>query len=82
VRSEHLSAEQIEFLRWRKERWMKLRHLPVALARSPWFVLRHGAAMLRHTFRGSSLKSILGLETERAVFARYQALRRAERHYL
>jgi anaerobic magnesium-protoporphyrin IX monomethyl ester cyclase len=82
VRSEHLSAEQIEFLRWRKERWMKLRHLPVALARSPWFVLRHAAAMLRHTFRGSSLKSILGLETERAVFARYQALRRAERHYL
>jgi radical SAM superfamily enzyme YgiQ (UPF0313 family) len=32
VRTEHLDAEQIEFLRWRSERWMKVRHVPRALA--------------------------------------------------
>jgi radical SAM superfamily enzyme YgiQ (UPF0313 family) len=82
VKSEHLSAEEIEFLRWRRERWMKVRHFPAALARSPWFVLRHAPAMMAHTFRGSSLRSALGLEQPRAVFARYQALRREEREYL
>jgi radical SAM superfamily enzyme YgiQ (UPF0313 family) len=82
VRSEHLTAEEIEFLRWRKERWMKLRHLPAALARSPWFVLRNGLAMFRHTFRGCGLKSLLGWEDEHLAFARYRALRQAERAYL
>ena len=47
VRTEHLSAEEIEFLRWRAERWMKLRHSADALRHSPWFVLRHGPEMLR-----------------------------------
>ena len=82
VRSEHLSAEEIEFLRWRSERWMKLRHFGPVLRHSPAFVLRHGLSMLRHTFRGSSWRSVLGLEGEREVFARYQAIRRAERDYL
>ena len=82
VRSEHLSAGEIEFLRWRAERWMKLRHLWPALAHNPWFVLRHGAAMLAHTFRGSSVRSILGLESERRAFERYRAIRRLEREYL
>src|SRR5437867_10560587 len=31
VKSEHLAAEEIEFLRWTAERWMKLRHLQAAL---------------------------------------------------
>jgi anaerobic magnesium-protoporphyrin IX monomethyl ester cyclase len=82
VRSEHLSAEEIEFLRWRAERWMKLRHFWPALAHNPWFVLRHGAAMLAHTFRGSSVRSLLGLESERKAFERYRAIRRVERAYL
>ena len=82
VRSEHLGAEEIEFLRWRSDRWMKLRHFPAALFHNPRFVLRHGVEMLRHTFRGSSLRSMLGLEDERAVFARYRVIRRAEREYL
>src|SRR6185437_2435346 len=34
VRSEQLNPEEIEFLRWRKERWMKLAHFPVALRRN------------------------------------------------
>jgi hypothetical protein len=82
VRSDHLTADEIEFLRWRAERWMKVRHFPTALAHDPWFVLRHAGAMMRHTFRGSRLRSWLGLEDERATFARYQALRRAEREYV
>jgi len=82
VRSHHLPAEEIEFLRWRAERWMKLRHLPRALVHNPWFGLRHGAKMLRHTFRGSTLRSLFGLEDERRAFARYRALRKAERAYV
>src|SRR4030095_11523080 len=60
VRSEHLDAEEIEFMRWRAERWMKLRHLPWALARRPWFALRYGREMLAHTFRGRTLRSLPG----------------------
>ena len=82
VRSDHLPAEEIEFIRWRAERWMKLRHFWPAVVHSPRFVLRHGYEMLRHTFRGSTWRSMLGLEAERTVFARYQSLRRAEREYL
>jgi radical SAM superfamily enzyme YgiQ (UPF0313 family) len=82
VRSEHVDADEIEFLRWRAERWMKLRHFPSALIHSPLFVLRHGFAMLAHTFTGTTIRSLLGLEDERAVFGRYRACRRAERNYL
>jgi len=82
VRTEHLSADEIEYMRWREERWMKLRHFWPVLAHSPGFVARHGLEMLRHTFRGSSLRSMLGLESDRQVFQRYQALRRQEREYL
>jgi anaerobic magnesium-protoporphyrin IX monomethyl ester cyclase len=79
VRTEHLPAREAEFLRWRAERWIKLRHMPAACRHSPGFVLRHGAAMLAHTFTGSTLRSALGLETERAVFNRFLERRRGER---
>ena len=82
VRSERLTAEEIEFMRWRAERWMKVRHLPSVLRRYPGFVLTHGPAMLRHTFRGSSWKTWLGLESARVAFERYRNIRRAERQYL
>jgi radical SAM superfamily enzyme YgiQ (UPF0313 family) len=82
VRSEHLDAEEIEFIRWRAERWMKLKHLWPVLTHDPLFVLRHGLQMLGHTFRGSSWRSMIGLEDERSVFARYKDLRRLEREYL
>jgi anaerobic magnesium-protoporphyrin IX monomethyl ester cyclase len=82
VRSDHLSAEEIEFMRWRAERWMKLRHFIPALVHSPWFVLRHSYQMMRFTFRGSTLRSWLGLESDRDVFARYRAIRQQEREYL
>ena len=82
VRTEHLSAEQVEFMRWRAERWMKLRHIPMALAHDPLFILRNGLRMFAHTFRGSTIRSLFGLEDERNAFARYRAIRKAERVYL
>ena len=82
VRTEHLSTDEIEFMRWRAERWMKVRHIPAVLRHYPGFVMRHGRRMLAHTFRGSTWRSAIGLEDTRAVFARYKAIRRAERDYL
>jgi anaerobic magnesium-protoporphyrin IX monomethyl ester cyclase len=82
VRSAHLSADEIEFMRWRAERWQKVRFMPVALAHDPWFVLPRALRMFAHTFRGCTLKTLLGLEDERRAFARYRAIRRAERDYL
>jgi radical SAM superfamily enzyme YgiQ (UPF0313 family) len=78
VRSEHLSADDIEFLRWRAERWMKVKHMPAAFIYSPLFVLKNSLRMLKHTFAGSTLRSALGLEDERAVFARFRERRREE----
>jgi len=82
VRSEHLAAEEIEFLRWRAERWMKVRHLPAALLHSPRFAVRHGMSMMAHTFRGGSFRSLVGLEDERKAFLRYRSMRKAERAYV
>ena len=82
VRTEHLSAEEIEFMRWKAERWMKLRHMPVALAHDPVFVLRSVPKMFKHTFRGSTVKSLLGLEDEHEAFNRYREIRKAERVYI
>lgn len=82
VRTEHLPAEEVEFMRWKAERWMKLHHVPVALRHDPGFVVFRGWKMLRHTFRGSSVRSMLGLESERKVFERYREIRRAEREYV
>ena len=79
VRTDHLTGEEIEFLRWRAERWMKLRHLPSVFFHNPLFVSCHGAKILAHIFRGLSLKTLLGLESERKAFERYRAIRQAER---
>ena len=82
TRSAHLSSEEIEFMRWKAERWMKVRHLPAVLRHDPAFVLRHARRMMAHTFRGSTWKSALGLEDSRTVFRRYKAIRAQERKYL
>jgi anaerobic magnesium-protoporphyrin IX monomethyl ester cyclase len=82
VRTEHLPAEEVEFLRWKAERWMKVHHVPAALKHDPGFVLLRGWKMLLHTFRGSSVRSMLGLESEKKVFERYREIRRAEREYV
>src|SRR5439155_26938440 len=67
VRTEHLKTEEIEFARWRAERWMKLNHFPAALLHSPWFVLRNWPRLLAHTFAGSTIKSVLGLEDRKST---------------
>jgi radical SAM superfamily enzyme YgiQ (UPF0313 family) len=82
VRSEHVAAEDIEFLRWKSERWMKLRHLPAAFAHDPWWVMGHVIQMLRHTFAGTTARSALGLDSQAAVFARFREQRRRDRDYL
>jgi anaerobic magnesium-protoporphyrin IX monomethyl ester cyclase len=81
VRTEHLSAEDVEFMRWRAERWMKVRHMHDALTHDTWFVLTNWHRMLRHTFRGTTLRTWLGLESSRDAFRRYKAIRRREREF-
>jgi anaerobic magnesium-protoporphyrin IX monomethyl ester cyclase len=82
VRTEHMEAEEVEFLRWKAERWMKVRHMPAAFRHDPWFVLSHAPQMMAHTFRGSTLRSMLGFEDEKSAFQRYKSLRRQEREYV
>jgi radical SAM superfamily enzyme YgiQ (UPF0313 family) len=82
VRTRFVPPEQIEYMRWRADRWMKVRHMPAAMRLNPGFVLRNGLRMLRHTFRGSTLKTLLRLEDEFTAFQRYKTIRAAERQYL
>jgi anaerobic magnesium-protoporphyrin IX monomethyl ester cyclase len=82
VRTEHLPAEEIEYLRWKAERWMKVCHMPAAFCHDPWFVVRHAPEMLAHTFRGCTFRSVLGLEDDRKTFGRYKVIRRQERAYV
>jgi anaerobic magnesium-protoporphyrin IX monomethyl ester cyclase len=79
VGTTHLPPREVEYLRWRAERWMKLRHMPVACRHSPGFVLQHGRAMIAHTFAGSTWRSAMGLEDDHAVFDRFREHRRRER---
>ena len=82
VRTEHLTCDEVEFLRWKAERWMKIRHIPAVFRHDPWFVMKNAHRMLAHTFRGSSIRSILKLEDERKAFERYKALRQVEREFI
>ena len=82
TRSEHLDPDEIEFMRWKAERWMKVRHMGAAVRHDPLFVLTNAPRMLAHTFRGTTWRSLLGLERARDAFARYRAIRAAERRYL
>jgi anaerobic magnesium-protoporphyrin IX monomethyl ester cyclase len=82
TRTESLSREDVEFARWKAERWMKVRHMPAAFRHDPIWVVRNARRLLAHTFRGSSWRSALGLESARTVFERYRAIRERERVYL
>ena len=82
TRSAHLEADEIEFMRWKAERWMKVRHMATVVRHDTGFVLRHGARMLAHTFRGTTWRSAVGLEDARDVFRRYRTIRGREREYL
>ena len=82
TRTAHLPAGEVEFLRWQAERWMKVRHMPAAIRHDPGFVLRNARGMLAHTFRGTTWRSLVGLESAREVFKRYRAIRERERDYV
>ena len=82
VRTEHVSAEEAEYMRWKAERWMKVRHMPAAFVHNPRFVLKNAPKMFAHTFRGCTIKNILGLNDEWDAFQRYREIRRAERAYI
>lgn len=82
VRTKYVPADEVEYLRWKAERWMKTRHLPATFWHDPWFVICHAREMAAHTFRGSTLTSLLGLEDKRKAFERYKAIRSQERAYV
>jgi radical SAM superfamily enzyme YgiQ (UPF0313 family) len=82
TRSAELDCEEIEFVRWKAERWMKVRHMPRAFAHDPLWIARHAHRLFEHTFRGSTWRTFAGLEDERAAFRRYRAIREREREYL
>jgi radical SAM superfamily enzyme YgiQ (UPF0313 family) len=82
VKTEHVNAEEIEFLRWRAERWMKVRHLPAALAFNPVSCSVRARGCWRTPSAGAAWDLLLGGRAERAAFERYRAIRRAEREYL
>jgi radical SAM superfamily enzyme YgiQ (UPF0313 family) len=65
VRTEQLPAEEVEFLRWRAERWMKIRHMGAAVLHDPWFIIGHAPQMLAHTFRGCGILPVLRPADER-----------------
>ncbi|HET9086726.1 MAG TPA: radical SAM protein [Acidobacteriaceae bacterium] len=82
VRNESMSADEIEYLRWKAERGMKTRHLPTVFWHDPWFVARNALAMAAHTYRGSTLRTMLHLENDRQAFTRYKRIRNEEREYI
>jgi anaerobic magnesium-protoporphyrin IX monomethyl ester cyclase len=82
VACENLSGREIEFLRWKSELKMKLRHCSTIIAHDPLFVLRNSLRSFRFHFRGWSISTFLGLESKRKAFERYCAIRERERVYL
>ena len=81
VKTKYLTSEEVEFMRWQVDRWMKTKHI-FRSAGHNFYVFRNALRLLAHSFRGSSLKSMLGLEDEQKVFERYRSLRSAERIYI
>jgi hypothetical protein len=82
VRTKHVLPDDIEFLRWKEERWIKLRHARAVFRDRPAFVLHNALRMFGHTFRGSTWRTFLRLEDQRKAFERYRRLRAQERNYL
>jgi radical SAM superfamily enzyme YgiQ (UPF0313 family) len=82
VACQNMSAEEIEFLRWRAERWIKVRHAWALFKHDPVFVARNLKRLYDFHFRGCTLRTFLRLEDERVAFRRYRAIRAAERTYL
>jgi hypothetical protein len=82
TKTEHMEAEEVEFMRWRAERWMKLHHMPAAFWHSPLYLLRNAPRMFAHSFRGNTIRTFLGFEDEHRAFERFRMIRQSERVYL
>jgi radical SAM superfamily enzyme YgiQ (UPF0313 family) len=82
VACEQLSGEEIEYLRWKAERWMKMRHMWALFRHDPLFMLRNIKRIFDFHYRGCTAKTFLGLEDDRVAFTRYRGLRAAERNYV
>ena len=52
------------------------------LVHNPLFGIKTARRMFSHTFRGTTLRTLLGLEGEREAFHRYRRIRSSERQYL
>ena len=74
-----MPADEVEFMRWRAERWMKVRHFPVGARARPGVRAAARAADARAHLPRQHLRSLLGLEDERDAFRRYKHIRRRER---
>jgi anaerobic magnesium-protoporphyrin IX monomethyl ester cyclase len=82
VACENLSGREIEYMRWRTERWIKVRFGWTLFRFYPSYFLRNALRLGRVIFRGSTIRSLLGLASEREAFERYCAIRTAERKFL
>jgi anaerobic magnesium-protoporphyrin IX monomethyl ester cyclase len=82
VKCANLSGEEIEFMRWKAERWIKARHWWTLVKHDPLFMARNIARIAAFNFRGSSMKTFLGLEDEQEAFVRYRGMRATERSYV
>jgi len=61
---------------------MKVRHIPAAMRLYPGFIIKHARQMMAHTFRGTTWRSLFGLESSRDAFRRFKQIRARERTYL
>ena len=82
VRTEGMTPRQVEFMRWQADRFMKLRHMQSILFHEPLFLLRNAHRMFGHTYRGCTLKTLLGIEDEHRAFERFREIRNQERAYI
>ncbi len=82
VKCENLTNEEIEYLRWSAERWMKSRHMWALIKHDPFFMARNIWRIFAFHFRGSTLRTFLRLEDEQVAFKRYRGIRAAERNYV
>jgi len=82
VRTDGMEPRQVEFMRWKAERSIKSRHIFSVFLHEPWFVIRNAHRMFGHTYRGCSVRTLLGLEDENRAFEKYRELRNQERAYI
>jgi radical SAM superfamily enzyme YgiQ (UPF0313 family) len=82
VANEHLPLEEIEYMRWRAERPMKIRHGWAVFRHDPRFFLEMTNRVIRFIYRGETWLSLFGLASKRKAFERYREIRRRERQYI